>query len=326
MSLPSELYQQQVSKNILKQDEAQASILPLLDGLAQQLNTQTSQPAKGLFLCGDVGRGKSMLMQLLFDAVDIKAKRRVHFHPFMEEMHERMHTTKVEGNEDIISSIAQDIAKDAQLLCFDEFYVTNIGDAILLGRLLEAFFKCGITLCATSNWKIEDLYQDGYNNSLFQPFIKIVQQNMQEVVLDSPTDWRRKKVKKATNSLTDWLEKQTEWQPAHITLLKNKVPLANWQKNIAICDFKNMCETHIGRSEYMALCEKAEGVIITDIPKLDIHKADSAMRFVVLVDILYENHIPLHVTSEHDLETICEEGPVAFAFQRTLSRIAELGA
>lgn len=344
MPLPSAIYQQKIAENILTQDPAQESILPCLDALAKNLNQSATEVSKqtlngvsvwhganipkGVFLCGEVGRGKSMLMQLLFDAVEISEKRRVHFHPFMEEMHERMHDTKTEGNQDIVMQIASELAKNARLLCFDEFYVTNIGDAILLGRLLEALFKCGVTLCATSNWKIEDLYQDGHNRSLFQPFIKIVQNNIQEVDLSSEHDWRRKNSSVGTTDLTIWFANKNDWEKTEITLLQHQIIVENWQDGVVICSFKNMCDTFIGRSEYMDLCAKASGVIITDIPKLGLNMADSAMRFVVLVDLLYENQIPLIVTTlkkEDNIENICEGGPVAFAFKRTLSRIIELG-
>lgn len=317
MPLPSELYQQKVQNGSLTEDQKQLGILPVLDDVANKIGN--GEKAQGVFLCGEVGRGKSMLMQLLFDAVTRVKKRRVHFHPFMEEMHHRMHTTKPIGGKDIIQTIAEEIKQDAELLCFDEFYVTNIGDAVLLGRLLEAFFKCGITLCATSNWRIEDLYQDGHNRSLFQPFIKIIQHHLTEVVLASEHDWRRK-----NSSEGKGFEMPQTHNPYLVKLLDTEIPFEHYAGGVGIVSFKNICDTFIGRSEYMALCEKLDKLVITDVPYLDKTLADAAMRFVILVDLLYENGVALEVTTAEDLEHICEEGPVAFAFQRTLSRMAEL--
>lgn len=317
MPLPSDLYQQRVQSVSLVKDEAQEAILPILDALTTKLNN--GEQGKGIFLCGEVGRGKSMLMQLLFDSVEGVNKRRVHFHPFMEEMHHRMHTAKPENGKDIILTIAEEIKQDANLLCFDEFYVTNIGDAVLLGRLLEAFFKCGITLCATSNWRIEDLYQDGHNRSLFQPFIKIIQNHLMEVVLDSEHDWRRK-----NSSESGEISIPAIHNPYLVKLLDTEVPFEHFADRVGVVSFKNICDTFIGRSEYMDLCDKVDKLVIADIPYLDKPLADAAMRFVILVDLLYEHGVRLDVTTEEDLEHICEEGPVAFAFKRTLSRMAEL--
>ncbi len=350
MLLPSQLYQQKITNEELKHDTAQENILPILDELTKKLNKpaykkivnnitawhyENDENPQGVFMCGDVGRGKSMLMQLFFDCVCVSEKRRVHFHPFMEEMHERMHEPHKKNDTDIILQIASDIAKSARLLCFDEFYVTNIGDAVLLGRLLEALFKCGVTLCATSNWQIDSLYQDGYNRSLFQPFIKIIEQNMLEVNLNSPNDWRRKNIicnnkdnSKKQSFLTSLLENKATWQAGEIDLLGTIIPLSHYKDEVLIVDFKNICDIYIGRQRYLILSKQIKGIIIKNIPYLDKEKSGAAMRFVILVDLLYEHGVPLIATTlnkQDNIEELCEEGPVKFAFARTLSRLAELG-
>ncbi|MBF0427044.1 MAG: cell division protein ZapE, partial [Magnetococcales bacterium] len=212
---PSQLYHELLEDGQLRPDADQVAVLPILDGLVFALHQpavrgmwrgvevwrlESQHPVpKGLYLFGSVGRGKSMLMQLIFDATEITAKRRVHFQPFMRELQERMHQNKPPQGVDLMLYIASQIAAEARLLCFDEFCVTNIADAMLLGRLLEALFKCGVTLCATSNWPPEDLYQEGLNRGRFMPFIKILTDHAQAVNLSQGADWRRNRGEKESD-------------------------------------------------------------------------------------------------------------------------------
>ena len=337
--LPSQRY----TTLSLKADPAQQSILPQLDALAQamaQTPTRTTRkgvavwqwvegPPKGLYLHGPVGRGKSMLMQLLFDGIPMAEKRRVHFHPFMEELHHRMHHTKPQNGVDLMLQVASDISAEARLLCFDEFYVTNIADAMMLGRLLEALFACGVVLCATSNWAPDNLFQDGHNRGHFMPFIGLVQKNVQVIDLAEGTDWRRSG-KGALNTVDAKAHFKAlggkATKAATLTLNGYEVVAHSYSNKIGWFDFGELCGNTLGRGEYMDLCRQVKGVVVSDIPTLNEGSADAAMRFVVLVDLLYENRIPTRITAQQPLEETCTHGPVAFAFARTLSRLHELGA
>ncbi|MBF0136674.1 MAG: cell division protein ZapE [Magnetococcales bacterium] len=346
---PSFLYHELLEEGQLRPDADQLAVLPILDGLVVALH----QPAKrgmwrgveiwrldnqrpvprGLYLFGSVGRGKSMLMQLIFDATEITAKRRVHFQPFMRELQERMHQNKPPQGVDLMLFIASQIATEARLLCFDEFCVTNIADAMLLGRLLEALFKCGVTLCATSNWPPEDLYQEGLNRGRFMPFIKILTDHAQAVNLSQGADWRRSRVVGETSdeqerphtpeALFTWLT-GTIPEPVPVSFQGMELTALGAAKRVFWFDFNTLCNRAIGVAEYMDLVQQTGTLLISAVPKLGPEAADAAMRLVVLIDLLYESRIPLRIFSDVALDHLCTTGPVAFAFQRSASRMHEL--
>jgi len=329
----------------LKPDALQQAALPALQQLAESLNQPVTRARhkgvevwqyqgkapQGIYLYGPVGRGKSMLMQTLFDAVPLPEKRRVHFHAFMEELHHRLHTHKSTGV-DMMLQVASDISADARLLCFDEFFVTNIADAMLLGRLLEALFACGVTLCATSNWAPDDLYQDGHNRSHFMPFMKTLKAHITAVDLGEGQDWRQlAKTKKAVVTDAASAFKALSGKPAKAVKVKlghDTVEALGRAGGVYWFTFVELCDRNLARGEYMELLDGLKGLVISDLPKLGKGHADAAMRFVVLVDLLYENNIPLRLFTEGNvpLEDLCTSGPVAFAFKRALSRITQLQA
>ncbi|MBF0154445.1 MAG: cell division protein ZapE [Magnetococcales bacterium] len=345
---PSRLYHELLEDGELRPDKDQLAVLPILDGLVAALRQpavrgkwrgvevwrlEDQQPVpRGLYLFGSVGRGKSMLMQLVFDATEVTAKRRVHFQPFMRELQERMHQSKPPQGVDLLLFIASQIAADARLLCFDEFCVTNIADAMLLGRLLEALFKCGVTLCATSNWPPEDLYQEGLNRGRFMPFIKILTDHALAVNLSQGADWRRDKRGESSDE-----EEQIDTpealyakltgvapKPELISLQGMEIVAHGVEKRVFWFDFNTLCNQAIGVAEYMDLVQQTGTVIISGVPKLGPETADAAMRLVVLIDLLYESRTPLRIFSAVPLDHLCETGPVAFAFQRSISRMYEL--
>lgn len=343
LQLPSDMYAQKQAQDGLQPDTAQLAALPQLDALAQALaapvtrdvakgvkvwrRTDATSVPQGIYLYGEVGRGKSMLMQLLFDAVPMAQKRRVHFHPFMEELHKRLHEAAGEQEIDLVLQMASDISANARLLCFDEFFVTNIGDAMLLGRLLEALFHCGVTLCVTSNWAPDNLYQDGHNRSHFMPFMKIIKKHVEVIQVAEGQDWRRhgEAAEKAETPAQAFM--QLAGKPAQagqVKLGREQLQAEGVANDVYWFSFHELCARFLSRTEYMQLAQVAKGVVISGLPKLDANKADAAMRFIVLVDLLYEMQIPLRVFSELPLEDVCRDGAAAFAFQRTLSRIHEL--
>ncbi|MEG3640277.1 cell division protein ZapE [Magnetococcus sp. PR-3] len=343
---PSDLFTARVNAGTLRDDGDQVAVLPQLDILAERMNLPVERVEKrglqvwrplegkkvprGLYLHGPVGRGKSMLMQLLFDAAAVSEKRRVHFHPFMEELHQRMHRCNPPRGIDMMDYIASEIAQETRLLCFDEFFVTNIGDAMLLGRLLESLFKCGVTLCATSNWAPENLFQGGYNRLSFIPFLKVLQQNVIILDLAHGVDWRR-------NPLTDGSEGEPQTfdqifeecagvaaLPKVMKLKKEEVTAIGVGNGCYWFDFAELCEQSLGRTEYLDLCKKADVVLLSDIPLLTEELSDPALRMVVLIDLLYEHGIPLRIDAAAPVDELCTEGPVSFTYERTASRMFEL--
>ncbi|MBF0459829.1 MAG: cell division protein ZapE [Magnetococcales bacterium] len=355
VDLPSRHWYKALAQGIINKDPVQETLLPLLDQVVTDLNAPVQRvpwrgvevwraptthiptahvpvtyvPAThGVYLYGEVGRGKSLLMQMIFDSVSVTEKRRVHFHPFMEELHQRMHHSRPPKNVDWMLYVASQLSAEARLLCFDEFYITTIADGILLGRLLEALFYCGVTLCATSNWAPDHLFQDGFNRSSVLPFIALLKKRIHVCELGHGVDWRRQtppsdKAAATPEGLFTHLTKSRP-HPTSILLRHVPVPVQGMANGVFWFEFTELCSRTLGRAEYMNLCNQARAVIISGLHKLSADGADMAMRFVVLVDLLYEHQIPLQIYSHLELEEICQEGPAAFAWRRSVSRIHEL--
>ncbi|MEO5362357.1 MAG: cell division protein ZapE [Magnetococcus sp. DMHC-8] len=339
-------WRQALASGNIQRDGAQETILPLLDQVAAHMNLPVRRipwrgvevwrgltgeiPAvRGVYLHGDVGRGKSLLMQFIFDSVLITEKRRVHFHPFMEELHQRLHQAHPPQNVDLVLHVASQIAAEARLLCFDEFYITNIADGVLLGRLLGALHQCGTTVCATSNWAPDQLFQDGFNRGSVLPFIALLKKRIHVCELGHGADWRRQSAGHAgqtSGSAAELFTLLAHGTPQSTTIQLRHTPVqAHGVTNgIFWFGFEELCNRMLGRAEYMNLCHQAKMVIISGLPKLSCDSADMAMRFVVLVDLLYEHRIPLQIYSQVELDEACAEGPAAFAWRRSVSRIHEL--
>lgn len=344
---PSQLYHDGVASGRFRADDEQMAQLAHLDRLSAELAAPVTRQSwkgvdvwrredgepvpKGIYLFGTVGRGKSMLMQLVFDAAPVTEKRRVHFHPFMEELHLRQRNAKPKKGVDMILQIASEVSQDARLLCFDEFFLTDIADAVMLGRLLDAFFQCGVTLCATSNWAPDDLFQGGINRGSILPFLEELKKNTVVLDLLHGVDWRLDEAEErlefcyAPGELFHQVTDEKP-QPGPVMLHRSEVEAMGATDGVYWFDFSPLCETYIGRPEYLNLCRTAKVVIISGLPRLTADMADAALRFVVLVDLLYEHQIPLRVYSHIDLDSLCAEGPAAHAFNRTASRIHGLRA
>ena len=292
----------------------------------------------GLYLCGPVGRGKSMLMDLFFAGAPVMRKRRVHFHAFMLEMHDRIEQERREKTRQPIAKVAKDIANEATLLCFDEFQVDNIADAMILERLFTALFEAGIVVVATSNRAPDELYAHGLHRERFLPFIQLLKHKLYVLELDSGRDYRLARLvgkpvyhtpldAAARRALEATFAELTDGAAGRSTSLVVKgrtliVPRA--AGNVAWFGFSDLCGAPLGAVDYLALAERYAAIIVEGIPRLAPEKRDEARRFNILVDTLYEARTLLVASAAAPPGEIYPAGDGTFEFQRTTSRLIEM--
>jgi cell division protein ZapE len=342
-------YDRRANSGVLRPDPAQRAVVAKLDALAEALN-HTARPGlfskfkkpppapKGLYIHGEVGRGKTMLMDLFHAVVDASPKRRVHFHAFMQEVHQRLHAARQSHTQDAIAPVAKAIAKEARLLCLDEMQVTDITDAMIVGRLFEGLLAHGTVIVTTSNLKPDDLYRDGLNRQLFLPFITLIGQRLETVSLDSPTDYRLGRVKAHETFLTPlspasdallqnlWVRLTDTGQgtPRDIDVLGRKLHVPQAAAGCARFSFAELCEQPLGPPDYLALARNFQILFLEHIPALGPDRRNEAKRFVLLIDTLYDGRVRLVATSAQAPEHIYPEGDHAFEFGRTVSRLKEM--
>ena len=351
MSKPLQtIYDRQAADGAITADPAQHAALPVLEdvrthfeqpgdeqGLLAKLITKTPQPPKGVYLWGGVGRGKSYLMDLLFDAVEIEHKRRVHFHAFMQEIHEGMRASRQSGADDALKPVADEVIAKARLLCFDEMQIIDITDAMIVGRLFEALIKGGVVIVTTSNRSPDDLYKDGLNRGLFLPFIEFINRNMIVHHLESPIDYRRHRLQGANSYFTpadDQARAAMEelwkdltgglWEPLVLTVKGRKVVLPGFHNGVARAPFWELCGQPLGPADYLAVAEAVRVLFLEDVPQLSRSNFNEARRFVVLIDALYEARVRLIVSAADVPERLYIEGEGGFEFERTASRLREM--
>jgi cell division protein ZapE len=346
-------YDQLIAAHELKPDPAQALAVAALDKLAGSLDTdgfffrlfaaKSNGPA-GAYLWGGVGRGKSMLMDLAFETIDIRPKRRVHFHEFMLETHERLRKARESEEGDPIEQVAEQIAAEAKLLCFDEMQVTNPADAMILSRLFGKLLDEGVKLVTTSNRPPRDLYKDGLNRELFLPFIDLIEQRMLVAEINGPTDYRLDRLTgvevwhtpngpKATAELSQAFFQLTDYPVED----RAKVPSEDIDvgggrtlhvpkslKGVAVFSFKRLCGEPRGASDYLAIARRYHTVIIVGIPIMEPEMRNEAARFVTLIDALYEHKVKLLAAADAEPEGLYPAGDGSFEFQRTASRLEEM--
>ncbi|MFK8252681.1 cell division protein ZapE [Ancylobacter terrae] len=308
-------------------------------------------PIRGLYVHGDVGRGKTMLMDLFYGAVAVrKRKRRAHFHEFMTDVHERIHAVRTDmklgkiKEGDPITIVGSALAKEAWLLCFDEFHVTDIADAMILGRLFEKMFACGAVVVATSNVAPQDLYKGGLNRALFLPFIAMIEQHMEVVRIESPTDYRMEKldgvrswyVPDAVDRPADvaarieaiWLRiaGRDGGNPATLEVKGRKIRVPSTGSGAARFTFADLCEAPLGAGDYLKLARTFHTLVIEGIPVMGQDNRNEAKRFITLIDEMYDNGVKLVASAAAEPEDLYRgtEGAEAFEWARTVSRLHEM--
>ncbi|KHQ50561.1 cell division protein ZapE [Mameliella alba] len=346
MATVTDVYQSRVASGKIKPDEAQTAVLPELE----RLRTDLAQPVKrgffrktieapqGLYLWGGVGRGKSMLMDLFVDTLDVPA-RRVHFHAFMQEVQAAIHTLRSQGAEDPIKPVAKDISDKVRVLAFDEMQITDIADAMIVGRLFEALFDGGTTVVTTSNRLPDDLYKDGLNRQLFLPFIAFLKERMVVRELASDRDHRQDRLAgaqvfftpanaEARSQIDALWEELTHGLEETLTLhVKGReVELPRYHNGVARASFFDLCGRMLGPADYLKLAESVRVLIIENIPQLSRRNFNEAKRFVTLIDTLYEARVKLIASAAAQPEMLYVEGEGSFEFERTASRLREMQA
>ena len=347
----TEIYEARVAAGTLRPDPAQHALLPQLEDLRVWLEANSDRrvglfaglfakpvtPPKGLYLWGGVGRGKSMLMDLFCDQTAIARKRRVHFHAFMQEVHRGMHQARKDGVEDALAPVAEAVIRDIRLLAFDEMQISDITDAMIVGRLFEKLFAAGIVIVTTSNRPPSDLYKDGLNRSLFLPFIAMLENRLQVTELESPTDYRQHRLqgaqvyfhpaRSATADIAAIWADLTGGAPDRPLLLEvnsRKVEIPRFSNGVGRASFWDLCSKPLGPADYLAISRAVRVLILEDIPQLSSANYNEAKRFVILIDALYEAKVRLIASAAEAPERLYIEGEGTFEFERTASRLREM--
>jgi cell division protein ZapE len=354
-----EKYEARIESGQLTPDPVQATAAAALNDLEHRLaNRKTggwfskAETVTGLYMWGGVGRGKSMLMDLFFESAPVEARRRVHFHEFMAEVHDRLDAWRklsqddrkrsewrVKGaGDDPIAPVAKQIASEASLLCFDEFQVTQIADAMVLARLFEALFDMAVTVVATSNRHPNDLYKDGINRPLFLPFIEHLKAHCEILELASERDYRLDRLieapvwyaplnagsEAALDRAWDRLTLGAEPQHCVLTIKGRKLEVHREAAGVARFTFEELCARPLGSRDYLAIAANFNTVILSGIPTLGPENRNEAARFVALIDALYEAKIKLVASAAAEPESLYPEGDGSFEFERTASRLHEM--
>lgn len=348
--MPAERYAALIAEGKLTGDPAQERVSAALERLSQALDGYTparkslfgrrkaNGAPRGLYIHGPVGRGKSMLMDMFFESVAFEPKRRVHFHDFMAEVHAAVKRWRDENEGDPIPRVAEGIRAGAALLCFDEFQVTDIADAMILHRLFAALFEAGMIVVATSNRRPRDLYENGINRQLFLPAIDLIEQRMDVVELDGPIDYRLARLERSRVYFTPlgkeaaaaldgvWhdLTGVAHGEPGELEVLGRRLAVPEQARGVARFTFDELCVAAVGPQDYLTLADTFHAVVLEDVPRLTPDKRNEAKRFVTLIDALYDRAVKLVCTAAAMPAELYPKGDGAFEFERTASRLIEM--
>ncbi len=356
MKGPLAKYQLMVAGGELRPDPDQAQAVTHLDRLARDLGRggkaglwarltgRRTEAVRGVYMWGGVGRGKSMLMDLAFQNIEVEPKRRVHFHEFMLEVHERLRTERGREKGDPIQPVAEAIAAEACLLAFDEMVINNSADAMILSRLFGQLLDRGVTVVTTSNRPPRDLYKDGLNREHFLPFIDLVERRLEVVCLNGPTDYRLERLggmptwyvpngPEATLRLSQAFFRLTDYPVEDRGNVPSEdIPVQGGRtlhvpkslKGVAVFSFKRLCAEARGAPDYLGIARRYHTVILVGVPKLGPENRNEAARFVTLIDALYEHKVKLLAAADAQPAELYTHGTGAFEFERTASRLMEM--
>jgi len=356
------VYQDLIANGSLAADPAQALAVERLQDLWERLRDYDPEPVPangggllsrlmrrrhaeeyvptGLYLLGAVGRGKSMLMDLFFDAARVRRKQRIHFYRFMQNVHTRFHAYKKAHPDvsDPIPPLADQIAADAALLCFDEFQINDIADAMILGRLFQALFDRGVVVVTTSNTAPDDLFKAQPGRDAFLPFIALIKQRLELLEMRGARDYRRDRMR----GLRTWQVPADEAsrremdeafrrltgdgtvKPVTLTVMGRELVVPHASDGVARFDFDDLCNTALGPGDYMAIATHFHTLMLDDIPRLSPENYDQARRFIVLVDTLYDQRVKLIASADARPDQLYQHGKNAEMFERTASRLDEM--
>ena len=357
MSSVIERYHALVAAGELRPDPDQQAAAARLAALQQELEAapprgstlwkllrKAPEPPRGLYMWGGVGRGKSMLMDLFFDTVQVRNKKRAHFHEFMLDVHARLAEVRKAEKGDPIPPVVDSLAEEARLLCFDEMVVNNMADAAIMSRLFTGLLDKRVPVVTTSNRAPDELYKDGLNRQLFLPFIDLIKDRLDVLTLDGPTDYRLDRLgdaqlwhspngSEATTALSEAFFRLTDYPVEN----RAKVPAEDIEvqggrtlhvpkslKGVAVFSFKRLCAEARGAPDYLAIARRFHTVIIVGIPVLGPENRNEAARFVTLIDALYEYKVKLLASADAEPAQLYPRGDGAFEFERTVSRLMEM--
>ena len=352
---PVERYRERVQAGVIHADPAQQRVVVQLQRLYEELGHYRPQTGRrgwlwrlgiaehsvapaGIYLWGPVGRGKSMLMDLFFAVAPLEKKRRVHFHAFMLDVHDRIEHERRAHTDEPVAKVAADLAAEATLLCFDEFQVNDIADAMIIERLFRALFEAGTVVVATSNRAAERLYENGLQRDRFLPFIALLGERLDQVELDSGRDYRlarmrgkrvyhwpnddaaRAALETAFADLTD----HAEGTSVTLTVLARPLVVPRVGRNVAWFSFEELCARPLAAADYLAIAERFAAIIVEGIPRLSAQQRNEAQRFHILIDALYEARTLLVASADVPPNEIYVAGDGSWEFERTVSRLMEM--
>lgn len=349
---PEAAYKALVGQAKLQDDAAQQKVLSHLQALHEKLTPKNKllklfsakDKPRSMYIWGAVGRGKSLLMDIFYESLPFRQKRREHFHAFMQQVHHRIHTLRQKGREDensssIVVDLAEDMAKTLRVLCLDEFQVTDITDAMLLAKLFTTLVNEGVIVIATSNRPPESLYLGGLQRERFLPFIDLVLEEFDVLELSSPCDYRLKQLKGIDQVYYSPLGKEADAFIKNVTSAfshgmaheKRKIEIQGRSLavevlagNVACFSFHALCEKPLGPADYLEIARLFHTVIITNIPQMSAEKRNEAKRFVTLIDALYEHKVKLICTAATPPDDLYVDRESYFEFNRTISRLHEM--